>query len=100
MIAVDLPTFESVAAQIDRLEAVRRFVDELASSGRIEAFLLKHVDRFDFTAESGEFPLHYAEVHNEFVALVEKLLEEFIQAQGLDNESFVQLVDRDRKSVV
>ena len=94
VIAVDLPTFESVAAQIDQLEAVRKFVDELASSGRVEAFLLEHADSFDFTTESNEFPLHYAEVHNEFVALVEALLEQFIESQGLDSESFVQLVER------
>ena len=97
-IAVDLPTFESVASEIDEIEGVRVFVDALASSRAIERFLHEHAGAFGEEAGApvtdGEFPLHYTAIHAEYVALVESLLEEFLAAQGLDSQTFVQLVQR------
>jgi len=97
IIAVDLPTFESVASEIDEIEGVRVFVDALASSSAIERFLHEHAGAFGEEAcapVTGEFPLHYTAIHAEYVALVESLLEEFLAAQGLDSQTFVQLVQR------
>ena len=95
IIAVDLPTFESVASEIDLLEGVRLFVDELTSSRAIERFLHEHTGAFgEAPVTDGEFPLHYTAIHAEYVALVESLLEEFLAAQGLDSHTFVQLVQR------
>ena len=98
IIAVDLPTFESVASEIDEIEGVRVFVDALASSRAIERFLHEHAGAFGEEAGApvtdGEFPLHYTAIHAEYVALVESLLEEFLAAQGLDSQTFVQLVQR------
>lgn len=95
VIAVDLPTFESVAASIDEMERVKQFVDELTGSGCIEAFLVEHASAFaDLKQGSAEMPLHYQEIHLKFVGLIETLLEEFVTAQGLDIESFIGLVER------
>lgn len=96
-IAVDLPTFESVASEIDEIEGVRVFVDALASSRAIEHFIHEHAGSFEEAGApvtDGEFPLHYTAIHAEYVALVESLLEEFLAAQGLDSQTFVQLVQR------
>ena len=62
VIAVDLPTYESVAASIDEIESVKQFVDELASSGIIEAFLKDHASSFGDLKEGAEMPLHYQAV--------------------------------------
>lgn len=94
VIAVDLPTYESVAASIDEIETVKQFVDDLASSGCIEAFLKEHASAFDDLKQGAEMPLHYQEIHLKFVGLVETLLEEFVTAQGLTFEEFAGLVER------
>ena len=94
VIAVDLPTYKSVAASIDEIESVKQFVDELASSGIIETFLKDHASSFGDLKEGAEMPLHYQEIHLKFVGLVETLLEEFVTEQGLDIESFIGLVER------
>ena len=94
VIAVDLPTYESVAASIDEIESVKQFVDELTSSGIIETFLKEHAGSFGDLKEDAEMPLHFQEIHLKFVGLVETLLEEFVTEQGLDIESFIGLVER------
>ena len=80
MIAVDLPSFESVATEIDEIEGVRVFVDALASSRAIERFLDEHSGAFCEEAGAppvdGEFPLQYTAIHAEYVALVESQLAE------------------------